>query len=106
MRKIIVKIIFCLFVIASTTNCGVTKNAKTVTWSENVHAQNDDVSIVPRPKQIIMRPGTFRSMPGRADITIHPPVHPADYGEDVPALMHDVRETIRTALSDWERGED
>lgn len=44
-------------------------------------------------------------LPGKIDITIHPPIDVTAYGvEGRERLMEDVRRAIGSGLSDWERG--
>lgn len=48
----------------------------------------------------------FRTMPGRIDITLHPPIDTSRYNEDtVLDLMADTRAVIASALTPWERND-
>jgi len=48
---------------------------------------------------------TLWLLPGTIRIRIHPPIDPAAYGEDRDRLMADVRATIASGLTPFERGE-
>lgn len=49
----------------------------------------------------------LRSLPGRIRISLHEPIDVTKYSEeDVERLMSDVRESIASGLSTWERGEE
>jgi 1-acyl-sn-glycerol-3-phosphate acyltransferase len=47
---------------------------------------------------------SFRLLPGKALVTLHPPVDPKAYGpEERDRLMEDVRNIIASGLTEWER---
>jgi 1-acyl-sn-glycerol-3-phosphate acyltransferase len=49
---------------------------------------------------------TLRLLPGKIDISIHPPVDAGEYGYKKRAqLIEDVRKIIASGLSPWERGD-
>ncbi len=50
---------------------------------------------------------TLKLLPGKIDITIHPPIDTTAYGLDGrERLMQDVRAAITSGLTAWERGEE
>lgn len=49
---------------------------------------------------------TFKLLPGKITITIHPPIDVTQYGEERrDELMADTRKAIASGLTEWERGE-
>ena len=49
---------------------------------------------------------TFKLLPGKITITIHPPIDVTQYGEERrDELMADTRKAIASGLTPWERGE-
>jgi 1-acyl-sn-glycerol-3-phosphate acyltransferase len=49
---------------------------------------------------------SFKLLPGRIKITVHPPVETGKYDKNnIEELVHVTREAVKTALTPWERGE-
>ncbi len=53
----------------------------------------------------VLPKGTVSLLPGHIRITIQPPIDPSQFGDDRDALITEVRKSITTGLSAWERNE-